>query len=74
MDKAVIPIGAGPPPTEKAEKALQKLKSCKGCRKKIPSYLRYYEYGEKKSPLLGILCDKCYDESTLEVKKKFKVV
>lgn len=44
MEKAVIPVGSGPPQSQVAEKALQKLKPCKNCRKKIPHYLKHYEY------------------------------
>jgi hypothetical protein len=56
MERAVIPIGAGPPPSDKASKALSQLKSCKTCRKKIPHYLKYYEYNDKHSQMINIMC------------------
>ena len=73
MRKAVIPKGYGPPSQSVAQKALQQLKNCRNCRKKLPQYLKRYEYTDN-AYMVNVMCEKCYDDSNLDTKKKFKAV
>ena len=53
------------------ESLLEELKSCKNCRRKLPHNLRRFEFKDRTF-IVQTLCEKCYDESNLETKNKFK--
>lgn len=73
MTKDKVPKGCGAPAEEVCENIISTLKTCSKCRIKIIPTKDRYEYTDRNY-LPQSLCEKCYDESNLEIKKKFKKI
>lgn len=71
MTKNRVPKGFGAP--KNCDNTLQELKTCKTCRRKIPTSKNRYEFTDR-SYIVNIMCEECYDSSKLEIKKKYKLV
>ena len=73
MTKSKIPKGCGAPAEDVCEKVTSLLKNCSKCRKKIVTTKDRFEYTDRNHLTLS-LCSKCYDESNLETKKKYRLM
>ena len=68
-----VPEGFGAPQSSVTSKILAKLQPCKVCRRKIPQTLKHYSY-EDRAKNLSLMCESCFDDSALDVKKNLTPV
>ena len=71
LSKGVVPKGFGAPET--GEDRVKSLEPCIVCRRRITPNQKRYQYTDRNY-IVNALCEICYDNSGLDIKKKYRLV